>query len=192
MKRLLLIAALVLMSIPLLAGTPTLNTSIKVLYCPGPPDNGTSCIQTITFGGTPDGGGSFVLRFNNQTTAPINWSATNATLVSNIDTALKALSSIGPSGISTAVGSMTAGIGTITVTFAGKNAKLSVPTMTVPNNTLTGTSPTVSVATTTAGVTADGRNQAGLSYLLVDHTNGNLYLDRGSTNNPNWTQITIP
>jgi hypothetical protein len=189
MKRLIALTLLVLSATIGLAGTPSLQSSVKVLYCPGVPNNGTSEVQTITFGGTPDGGGSFVLRFGSQTTGAINWSATNATLVANIDAALEALSSIGTGGVTTAVGTMTAGVGTLTVTFTGRNAKLDVAQMTVPNNTLTGTSPTVVVTTTTPGVTADGRNQAGLSYMLVDHTNGNVYVDRGTTNNPNWTIV---
>jgi hypothetical protein len=187
MKRAIL-AAILALPLTVLAGTPSLN-SVKVLYCASVPVNGTNEVQTITFGGTPDGGGSFSLRFGSQTTAAINWSATNGTLVSNIDSALEALSSIGTGGVTTAVGTMTAGVGTITVTFTGNNAKIDVVQMTVPNNTLTGISPTIVVSTTTPGVTADGRNQAGQSNLLVDHTNGNLYVDRGTAKNPNWTLV---
>jgi hypothetical protein len=44
-------------------------------------------------------------------------------LVANIDSALEALGNIGTAGVGTAVGSMTAGVGTITVAFNGNNAK---------------------------------------------------------------------
>src|SRR5205807_1951701 len=43
--------------------------------------------QTITFG-TNVSGGTFALTFNGQTTAPITWSTTAATLAGNIQSAL--------------------------------------------------------------------------------------------------------
>ena len=79
---------------------------------------GTNEVQTLTFGGTPTGG-TFTLTFDGYTTAPISWSSTNATLVANIDAALEALPNIGAGGVTVAVGTMTNGIGTITVTFGG-------------------------------------------------------------------------
>jgi hypothetical protein len=70
---------------------------------------------------------------------------------------LEALGRIGTGGVVTAVGSATAGIGTFTVTFSGTNvAKTNVALMTATSS-LTGTSPTLAVATTTAGVNADGK-----------------------------------
>jgi hypothetical protein len=114
-------------------------------------------VQTITFGGTPTGG-TFTLTFQGVTTAAISWSATNATLVSNIDTALEALSTVGTGGVTTAVGTMTAGIGTITATFTGGNlTKKLLSVMTADASSLTGTVPTVSVAVTTPGVDATYR-----------------------------------
>lgn len=84
----------------------------------GVPGAGTSEVQTLTIGGTPTGG-TFRLAFGGRRTAAITWSATNATLIANIDAALEALPTIGTGGITTAEGSLTAGIGTITLTFAG-------------------------------------------------------------------------
>lgn len=108
-------------------------------------------VQTLTFGGTITGG-TFTLTFDGYTTAAISWSSTNATLVSNIDTALGALTSIGGAGnVTTAVGSMTAGIGTITVTFVGTLAATDVPLMTKDSTGLTGTLPTLAVSLTTDG-----------------------------------------
>jgi hypothetical protein len=103
----------------------------------GAPANGTSEVQTLTIGGTPTGG-TFTLAFDGFTTAPITWSATNATLIANIDTALEALPNIGTNGVTTAAGTVTAGIGTITITFAANLAALAVPTITVVANNLTG------------------------------------------------------
>jgi hypothetical protein len=153
----------------------------------GAPTAGTAEVQTITFGGTPTGG-TFRLGFRGQTTAPISWSATNATLVSNIDTALEALSTIGSGNVTTAVGTMTAGIGTITVTFAGTLAKKAVPTITVVSNDLTGTAPTLAVAETTPGVDATGV-RAPVGARLTDTTNGKAYINTGTADVPVWTLV---
>jgi hypothetical protein len=157
----------------------------RVVTNAGAPVAGTDEIQTITFGGTPTGG-TFRLAYDGHTTAAITWSATNATLVANIDAALEALPNIGASGVTTAVGTMTAGIGTITVTFTGANGKRAVPTMSVANNSLTGTSPTIAVGETTPGVDATALN-APKGSLLVDTTNAKLYINTGTAAAPTWT-----
>lgn len=109
---------------------------------------GSAEVQTLTFAGTITGG-TFKLRMRGQVTDDITWSSTNNTLVSNIDTALEAISPVGASGVVTAVGSMTSGIGTITLTFAAFGPQ---PLVEVAENRLTGTSADVSSALTTAGV----------------------------------------
>jgi hypothetical protein len=152
----------------------------------GAPVNGTSEIQTITFGGTPTAG-TFTLTFEGFTTAAISWSATNGTLVSNIDTALEALPNIGTGGVTTAVGTMTAGIGTITVTFAGNLVNKAVSTITSVSS-LTGTSPTLAVTETTPGVDATGRGQR-KGRLLIDSTNGKLYINTGTALSPTWIVV---
>lgn len=154
-------------------------------FCTGTPVNGTDEVQTITFGGTPTGG-TFTLTFGGQTTGAISWSATNNTLRDNIDTALEALSNIGASEVTTAVGTMTGGIGTITVTFANALGKLDVPLMTATSS-LTGTLPTLAVATTTPGVTATARGAAAGAKL--QDSSGNLYMNQGSTTAPVWLPI---
>lgn len=153
----------------------------------GAPVAGTDEVQTITIGGTPTGG-TFKLAYKGQTTAPIDWSATNATLIANIDAALEALSTIGAGNVTTAVGTMTAGIGTATVTFVGALAKLAVPLITVFSNDLTGTAPTVAVAETTPGVSATHRG-APVGAELVDTTNGKAYINTGTASVPTWTVI---
>src|ERR1043165_622967 len=103
----------------------------------GAPGAGTSEIQTLTIGGTPTGG-TFKLAFDGFTTATISWTVTDATLVSNIDAALEALPNIGAGGVTTAAGTVSSGIGTITITFPGKLTKQAVPTIEVPDNNLHG------------------------------------------------------
>lgn len=154
----------------------------------GAPSAGTDEVQTLTFGGTPTGG-TFKLAFDGFTTAPITWSATNNTLVANVDAALEALPNIGTGGVVTAVGAMTAGIGTLTITFSGGNlTKLAVPTITVENNSLTGTSPTLAVVETTPGVNATWRGAA-VGATLQDTTNGILYINTGTPLAPTWTKV---
>jgi hypothetical protein len=158
-----------------------------VIALPGAPVNGTDEVQTITFGGTPTGG-TFQLSFDGATTANIAWSATNATLVANIDAALEALRTIGTGNVVTAVGTMTAGIGTITVTFSAGMGKKAVSTIVVAANALTGTSPTIAVAETTPGVDATLRG-AGTGTLLVDSTAGKLFINTGTAAAPTWTVV---
>lgn len=159
-----------------------------ILAYAGTPSNGTSEIQTITIGGTPSGG-TFKLTFNGYQTAAISWSSTNSTLVANIDAALEALPTIGTGGVTTAVGTMTSGVGTITVTFAGNLQKLAVSLMTSASS-LTGTSPTLAVTETTAGVTATGRGEGrSTGQLLIDTTDGVLYINTGTSLAPTWTKV---
>lgn len=169
------------------AGDPLPTFGRGILACGTAPVAGTNCIQTLTIGGTPTAG-TFTMTFKGRTTAAITWSATNATLVANIDAALEALPTIGVGGVTTAVGTMTAGIGTITITFTANNAKLLVGAMTVASS-LTGTAPTLANAITTPGVTADGRSST-IGQLLIDKTAGKLYINTSSTAlNPTWTVV---
>jgi hypothetical protein len=172
---------------PILTGGKVIEGAIGRIYLfAGAPSAGTDEIQTITFGGTPTGG-TFTLTFMGQTTAAISWSATNGTLVSNIDTALEALTTIGSGGVTTAVGTMTAGIGTITVTFVGNNTKKLLSVMTATSS-LTGTSPTLAVTQSTPGVDATARGN-GAGVLLSDTTNKKLYINTGSDLAPTWTVV---
>ena len=156
------------------------------LQSAGAPSAGTDEIQTITIGGTPTAG-TFTLTFEGATTAAITWSNVNATLVAAIDAALEALGTIGTGGVTTAVGTATAGIGTFTVTFTGNNAKRAVGLMTSVSS-LTGSSPTLAVTETTPGVdaTARGVPKGG---LLIDTTNGKLYIATVGGLSPTWTVV---
>lgn len=167
-------------NLPAFSGAPIIVTATT-------PVNGTNEIQTITLGGTPTGG-TFRLTFDGHTTAAITWTATDATLVSRIDSALEALPNIGTSGVTTAAGTVSSGIGTVTVTFVGNNAKKNVALMT-GTSSLTGSSPTLAIATTTAGVTADGRT-APTGQLLTDIGTPGLYQNTSTTPmNPTWTIV---
>jgi hypothetical protein len=153
----------------------------------GAPVAGTDEVQTLTIGGTPTGG-TFRLQFKGRVTAAISWSATNATLLANIDAALEALSSIGTGNVATAAGSLTAGIGTITLTFGGSLAKKAVPLVSVFQNALTGTAPTLAIAETTPGVDATHRGAAKGAHL-TDTTNGKEYINTGTATIPTWTVV---
>lgn len=151
----------------------------------GAPVAGTDEVQTLTIDAT---GGTFKLRFEGFTTAAISWSNVNATLIAAIDAALEALPAIGTGGVTTAVGTMTAGVGTATITFAGNRGKQAIGSViAVAENSLTGTA-TLSIAETTPGVDATARGAA-KGALLTDTTNGKLYINTGTALAPTWTVV---
>lgn len=156
----------------------------------GVPSNGTSEVQTLTIGGTPTATASSAIGF--QTTAgkiggtTALWSATNATLLANVQAALDAL--LGTNECVASLGTITAGVGTILLTYSNNSAALNVPALTAINN-LTGSSPTAVITTTTAGVTATHRG-AGKGQLCVDTTNNEVYENQGTTVAPDWNKIT--
>jgi hypothetical protein len=159
---------------------------IYLLDGAGAPTDGVSEVQTLTIGGTPTGG-TFKLRRAGATTTSIPWSNTNATLIASIDAALEALPGMGAGSVVTAAGTLTAGIGTITLTFAATGPQ---PLVAVDTNALTGTAPTLAVALTTAGVAGTGGGQAGIGSHYTDTTAGQLYLKGGTKARPVWKQIT--
>lgn len=155
------------------------------LQSAGVPGAGTSEVQTLTIGGTPTSG-TFSLGFQGFATNAITWSNVNATLIAAIDAALEALPSIGTGNVATTAGTVTAGIGTILLTFGGALVNRAVPTIVVVNNSLVGTSPTVAVAETTPGVDAVGIG-APKGALAIDTVNGTLYQNTGSATSPVWS-----
>lgn len=159
------------------------GVTAKILNYAGVPGTGTDEVQTLTIDAT---GGTFKLKFEGFVTAAISWPAASTTLRDNVDTALEALPSIGTGGITTAVGTMTAGVGTLTLTFAGNRGKQAIGSLiTVANNSLTGAA-TLSIAETTPGVDATFRG-APKGQLVVDTTNGKLYINTGTALAPTWT-----
>ncbi len=159
---------------------------------PGAPVDGTDEVQRITIGGTPEAGSKFRLTYDGLTTEPIAWSATDATLVANVQAALDALHSLGASEVTVAEVSLTAGVGTISVTFDGPNlSKLAVSQMTGSDFLQTdGTASTGTAVgtTTTPGVSATFRDVAkGAKYL--DTTSGIEYVNTGSAGAPTWSAV---
>lgn len=167
--------------------SPIIEGGVGIFEVAGAPVQGTNEVQTLTIGGTPTGG-TFKLAFDGYTSGPITWSSTNSTLLANIQAALDAMPNVGTNGIVAAAGSLTAGIGTITLTFGGNLINLAVALATVANNSLTGTAPTLEVAETTPGVTATARG-AKKGALLVDTTNGKLYINTNTALDPTWTVV---
>lgn len=154
----------------------------------GAPVAGTDEIQTLTIGGTPTGG-TFKLRFRGLTSAAITWTAVDATLVAAIDAALGALASIGGVGnITAAIGTLSSGIGTVTLTFVAALGKMAIDSLVeIADNSLTGTAPTLAVAETTPGVTATAYG-ALPGATLIDTTNAFNYTNTGTAIAPTWTK----
>lgn len=106
-------------------------------------------VQTITVTGSPTGG-NFTLTFSGQTTGTIAYNASAGT----VQTALEALSNVAPGDVVCAGGPLP---GTpVTVTFGGQYAGTDVPLITDVDAGLTGgTTPAVTVTTTTPGGSGD-------------------------------------
>src|SRR5690349_17374776 len=148
---------------------------------------GTNEVQTLTIGGTPTGG-TFILRFEGNNTTPITWSATNNTLLANIQAALDAHPSLGTNGCVASAGTVTSGIGTILLTFGAARAKENVELMTVFKNSLTGTSPTLAIATTTPGVNVSGRHAQPREMGVDDAST--VYINTATSGPvPTWTVV---
>ena len=109
-------------------------------FCATP---GTNEVQTVTVTGTPTGG-TYRLTVFGQTTDPIAYNASNATLQGLLD----ALDAFAPGDVVVS-GTATARV----LTFGGQYAAEDVPQVTATSIALTGgTAPTVTTATTTPGV----------------------------------------
>lgn len=174
---------------PIISGGKVIEGAIGHPYLnAGAPSAGTDEVQTLTIGGTPTGG-TFKLSYDGHVTGAITWSATNATLLSNINAALDALANLGASYVVATAGALTAGIGTVVLTFSGGAvAKRAVSTITVADNSLTGTAPTLAIAETTPGVAATGIG-APKGGILSDTSNGIAYINTGTDTTPTWTKI---
>lgn len=135
------------------------------------PINGTNAVHLLTIGGTPTAG-NIQFSFNNRISASATWSATNATLLANINTALAGL--FGAGNVTATADSLTSGIGTIYLTFGGTYACVPQNTLIVAINNLTGTSPTAVITNSTTGVQATFRQATpGASLLYTGGVNSN-------------------
>lgn len=130
----------------------------------GPYGGTVNEVQTVTITGGPTGG-TFTLTFDTQTTSPIAYNATAA----DVQAALEALSNIEPGDV-TCTGGPLPGTA-VTVTFGGRYNGQNVPQMTATGSFTGGTSPAVTVATTTeggSGVTDGTEVLAGFLLTAVD------------------------
>lgn len=152
----------------------------------GAPVNGTNEVQNLEVGGTPSGG-TFTLTFDGYTTAAIEWSSTNATLISNIDTALEALANIGAGEVTVADVDLSSGVGNVSITFSGNLGKMNVPLITADDANMEGSGASVAVTLTTAGVDASARG-APAGAMLIDATNGKAYINNGTALAPDWIE----
>jgi hypothetical protein len=123
---------------------------------PTPSGVGTSEVQTVAVTGTPTGG-TFSLSFNGATTPALAYNAST----SAVQTALQALSTIG-AGNATVTG--TAGVSYV-VTFTGALANQNVGTLVAVATLTGGTTPGVTVTTTTGGA-------VGQLLTITDDTTG--------------------
>ena len=156
------------------------------LLNPGAPAAGVNAVQNIEIAGTPTGG-SFYLSLSGISTAAIAWSSTNATLLSNVETALEALPQI--DGVTVADVDLAAGIGNFTVTFDGAGVANKPHALLVANiDALLGTAPTVTATEDTAGAEATGQGSP-VGASLIDTTNGVLYINTGTALVPVWAVV---
>jgi hypothetical protein len=124
------------------AGTILSKITASGLY--GPYRGTTEEVQSVTITGSPTGG-TFTLTYSGQTTAAIPYNATAA----QVQTALEALSNIGVGDVVVAGGP---GPGSaFSVTFAGALANTDVAAMTATPSLTGGSTPSVTIGTTTAG-----------------------------------------
>lgn len=147
----------------------------------GAPSAGTNEVQTATLGGT-GAGSTFRLTLDAQETGDITWSATNSTLLANINAALDA--KFGASQIVATDSTLSSGLGNLLLTFSGSNvSKMAVNTMTAR---ITAGALTVVIAETTPGVNATARGIP-TGAVLLDTTNAKHYINTGTPNSPTFT-----
>jgi len=139
--------------------------------------------QTLTLSAAA-ASGTFRVAFEGQRTALLAHNVSAA----DMQTALRGLITIGASGVTVGL------VGQVyTVTFgSGNMAGLEVPLLTIEDNMLLDAGladVTIAVAESVAGVTATGRGAA-KGALLIDTTNGKLYINGGTALVPVWKLVT--
>lgn len=185
MKTFLTLCAVIALAVPAFAQSDIKSHAVQEYN--GVPSNGTSEIDTLTVAASTSGGSFTITIAGGRTTAAVAWTATDATLVANTDAALEALTQIGTGGVTVAAGTLSSGIGTMTITFTGKNAKRDMPALTI-NSSLTGGA-AGTLTTTTPGVEATYRD-AKTGQLLVNTLTPDLYINDSTTaGSPTWTKV---
>lgn len=121
-------------------------------------------VQTATVTGVPTGG-TFTLSFDGQSTTAIAFNAAAAA----VETALRALTNIGSTGVTVAG----AAGGPYTITFAGTLANTNVSQITATHALTGGTAPSVTTATTTQGAAAASAQAiAGILFDTIEFADG--------------------
>lgn len=162
--------------------------SFGTLTFAGTPDDGVDEVQLLTPGGTI-GGGTFTITFDGEETDPIAWDAT----IEEIEAALEALPNVGSGGVvltgdDPETPTQLSDGGVVTITFAGALAGLGQPEVTVDDGSLTGSTPTITPSTDTAGVRGTYRGAQG-GAVLLDTTGGVIYQNTGTAQTPVWTDF---
>lgn len=148
-------------------------TPMRLLKTTLTPASGTDAVQTVASTGTPTGG-TFRLRFGDQITEDIAYNVSAA----DFELALEALSNIGGGGVAVTGSTLAGGY---TVTFAAHMAGRNVDVFSLADNSLTGgTSPTVTVTNTTAGVDATFLGQSFPNDVIYSSAT-NLFYVNGAT-----------
>lgn len=116
--------------------------------------NGTNAVQTLTKGGTITGG-TWTITWGGETTGPMQWNAT----AMEIQAFLERFAGVRPGDI--VVGGGPVGTTPVTLTFQGNLAAQVIAAATVGVGSLTGSSPTITVSTTTAGAVGSNTDSLG-------------------------------
>jgi hypothetical protein len=152
--------------------------SYPILSKAGAPTNGVNEVQRLTPGGTISGG-TFRLTFEGQQTGDIAWDATAA----QVQAALEAISNVGPDDVAVTGGPVQTAF--LAVEFTQSLGGSDRTQMTVQSS-LTGSAPTLTPSTTTAGVEGSFRG-APVGTKLEDTTNSKIYINTGTAWAPAWT-----
>ena len=122
-------------------------------------------VQTLTITGSP-AGGTFTITYAGQTTTALDWDST----ATEVETALRALSNIGPLDVVCGGGPLP---GTaVTITFVGALNQTDVALMTTTDSLTGGSAPASAIAQTTAGSVPTDMVQAPMPSNMWD-----IYVD---------------
>lgn len=167
---------------------PTIEGALGAYFTTGAPVAAVNEVQTLTFG-TGSTGGTYRLAYSGFETGNINYSTTNSTLLASLQAALDLLAPFGVNGVVATAGSLTAGVGTVLLTFSGANvAGRPVANITVTNNALTVGPTTLTNVKTTTGVAPSPRGPAkGATLVRLD--TAVLHINTGTAVAPVWTVV---
>lgn len=144
----------------------------------GAPTNGASEVVELSITGIATDG-TFTLTFGSEETDAIEFDAA----ASAVESAFTALSSVGAGNAVCTGGPLPTT--PVVITFSGSLAGLNVGDVT-STDTLTGTDPATALSVTTTGAPGTYRGVV-TGAVLIDETNGNLYVNTGTPAVPTWT-----